>query len=63
MMDRFTHYLVVFCQIGSVIIGLTLLGAVIVWTIGFVGATVTGVVLVTVFAALLLAVVAAQDGA
>ena len=63
MIDNLTHYLVVFCQIGAVLMGLTLFGAVLVWTIGFVGATVTGVVLVTVFAALLLAVVAAQDGA
>jgi len=58
-MDRFTHYLVVFCQIGAVIIALTLLGAVLVWTIGFIAAVSLGIVLMLLSGALLMLIHAA----
>jgi len=58
-MDRFTHYLVVFCQIGAVLLGLTLVGAVIVWAFGFVAAISLGIVLMLLSGALLMLIHAA----
>ncbi len=56
MMDRITHSLVVFCQIGAVVIALTLVGAVMVWAIGPVASSWLGVTLVTAATCLLVLV-------
>jgi len=59
MMDNLTHYLFVFCQIGAVLMGLTLFGAVIVWAFGFVAAISLCIVLMLLSGALLMLVLAA----
>jgi len=63
MMDRITHYLVVFCQIAAVIIWLTLFGVLIAWSFGFAAAVLVAVVLILLLSGLLLMLIGAQDGA